>query len=180
LFDSNQQWLPAVRCVPSPNFNQRPADTEINLLVIHNISLPSGQFGNSYIEQLFTNCLDCCSHPDFNDLQDLRVSSHLLIDRNGVVTQFVPLDSRAWHAGDSKFCGRQGCNDFSIGIELEGTDDDPYTELQYQTLAMLTKQIRCLYPAITTDRIVGHSDIAPGRKTDPGKAFDWGYYFQLL
>lgn len=174
------QWLPDTRHIPSSNCNQRPADSEISLLVIHNISLPAGEFGGQCIEQLFTNCLDCTAHPDFQDLNGLRVSAHLLIDRHGAVTQFVPLCRRAWHAGQSEFGGQTGCNDFSIGIELEGTDDCPYTEQQYQALAKLTGQIRALYPAITSDRIVGHSDISPGRKSDPGKAFDWDYFFQLI
>jgi AmpD protein len=150
------------------------------LLVIHNISLPAGQFGGQCIEQLFTNCLDYSTHPDFSDLQGLHVSAHLLIDRHGTVTQFVPLCRRAWHAGESEYGGQAGCNDFSIGIELEGTDDCPYTEQQYQALAKMTEHIRDLHPAISTDRIVGHSDISPGRKSDPGKAFDWGYFFQLI
>lgn len=180
MHKSEDRWLPGVRRVPSPNFNQRPLDAVVDLLVIHNISLPAGQFGGPCIEQLFTNCLDCSTHPDFDSLQGLQVSAHLLIDRQGAATQFVPLNQRAWHAGESGFCGRYGCNDFSIGIELEGTDDCPYTEQQYQTLLALTAQIREVYPAIGKDRIVGHSDIAPGRKTDPGPAFDWRYYLQRL
>jgi AmpD protein len=152
----------------------------IDLLVIHNISLPAGQFGSGCIDQLFTNCLDCNAHPSFADLRGVEVSSHLLIDRQGELTQYVPFDQRAWHAGESCFNGRSGCNDFSIGIELEGTDYCPYTEQQYQSLARVVRQLMQNYPAITAANIVGHSDIAPGRKTDPGPAFDWSYFHQYL
>lgn len=167
------------RC-PSPNFNERPDNTSINLLVIHNISLPAGQFGGGYVEKLFTNCLDCSSHPGFDDLRSLEVSAHLFIDRCGEMTQFVPLNLRAWHAGESEYCGQRGCNDFSIGIELEGTDDCPYTDSQYTQLVKVTREILSHYPAITLEGIVGHRDIAPDRKTDPGKAFDWGRYKSLI
>jgi AmpD protein len=160
---------------PSPNHNERP-DGEISLLVIHNISLPPGQFGGPGIRQLFTNCLDPDAHPYYRDIYQLEVSAHLLIDRHGQITQFVPFDRRAWHAGRSCFEGRDNCNDFSIGIELEGTDDTPYTEAQYQTLARVTRCLMAAYPAITPARICGHSDIAPGRKTDPGPAFDWARF----
>lgn len=176
----HDHWISGVRRLCSPNFNQRPADAEVSLLVIHNISLPAGQFGSGCVEQLFTNCLDCCSHPDFASLEGLQVSAHLFIDRRGAVTQFVPLNCRAWHAGESEYCGRSGCNDYSIGVELEGTDDCPYTTEQYQSLVTMTQYLCKAYPAISKDRIVGHSDIAPGRKTDPGQAFDWGYYLGLL
>ncbi len=169
-------WLePAAHC-PSPNFGPRPPGTVIDLLVIHNISLPAGEFGNSYIRDLFCNCLNCDAHPSFADLRDLQVSSHLLIDRAGGVTQFVGFGDRAWHAGVSEFEGRANCNDFSIGIELEGTDAIPYTAEQYQVLVQVTHALQHQYPQISTQRIVGHSDIAPGRKTDPGPAFDWHYY----
>lgn len=177
---SSSVWLDGVNRVLSPNCNQRPAGSEIDLLVIHGISLPAGQFGSNSVEQLFTNCLDCSAHSGFEDLDGLQVSSHLFIDRHGKTTQFVPLDMRAWHAGVSEYCGRSGCNDFSIGIELEGTDELPYTEQQYQQLANLINVISNLYPGITPDRMVGHSDIAPGRKTDPGPSFDWAYFRQLL
>ncbi|WP_235015299.1 1,6-anhydro-N-acetylmuramyl-L-alanine amidase AmpD [Oceanicoccus sp. KOV_DT_Chl] len=173
-------WLPAVRQVPSPNYNQRPVDTKISLLVIHNISLPAGEFGSDCVEQLFTNCLDCSERDDFASLQGLEVSAHLFIDRLGRVTQFVPLNYRAWHAGESCFEGRSGCNDFSIGIELEGTDECPYTEHQYKSLRQMTRQIIKAYPAIIRRNIVGHSDIAPMRKTDPGPAFNWDYFFNQL
>lgn len=173
-------WLSGVRHQPSPNYNQRPAGAQIDLLVIHNISLPAGEFGTGCVEQLFTNCLDCNSHPSFSDLEGVKVSSHLLIDRAGQIIQFVPLHLRAWHAGDSSFQGRTGCNDFSIGVELEGTDHSPYTERQYESLQQLSRNIMALYPLISTDNIVGHSDIAPSRKTDPGEAFDWQRYLSGL
>lgn len=166
--------------VPSPNFNERPPNTEINLLVVHNISLPTGDFGGEAIEQLFCNQLDCSAHPSFESLIGLEVSSHLLIRRDGVVTQFVPFDQRAWHAGASSWQGVEGCNDYSIGIELEGTDEIPYTKLQYQQLVKISRLLMLYYPRITVERIVGHSDIAPGRKTDPGAAFDWEYFRQQL
>lgn len=166
--------------IKSPFYNQRPLDTQINLLVIHCISLPEGQFANKYIENLFTGCLDCSAQPSFSDLEGLEVSAHCVIRRDGLIEQYVPFEQRAWHAGISSFDGVEGCNDFSIGIELEGTDCTAYSEPQYDALVKVTKQIQMRYPLITTKRIVGHSDIAPGRKTDPGSGFDWPYYFQLL
>ena len=170
---SGCEWLRGVNRIPSPNFNSRPADAEISLLVIHNISLPPGEYGNAHISDFFTNQLDCHAHPYFTEIADLQVSSHFLIDRCGQVTQFVSLENRAWHAGQSCFQGRENCNDFSVGIELEGTDDEPYTSEQYGALAKLARQLMILCPAIREERIVGHSDIAPGRKTDPGPSFDW-------
>jgi AmpD protein len=164
----------------SPNYNQRPNPYDISLLVIHNISLPAGEYGNGCVEQLFTNCLDCRSNIEFADLEGLEVSAHLLIDRQGIVTQFVPFDLRAWHAGQSSYCGRDNCNDYSIGVELEGVDDSPYTERQYQSLIEVTQQLLQAYPKLNKKRIVGHSDIAPNRKTDPGPAFDWAYYLAAL
>lgn len=174
------QWLDNVRRVPSANCNQRPVGAEVSLLVLHNISLPAGQFGNQCIEQLFTNCLDCQSHPDFSDLEGIEVSAHLLIDRMGDVTQFVPFNQRAWHAGLSHYEGRDNCNDFSLGIELEGVDDKPYTAQQYRSLTDVSLRIMQVFPAISIDTIVGHCDISPGRKTDPGPAFDWHLYLQSL
>lgn len=173
-------WLPNIRQVPSPNFNQRPAGAEVSLLVIHNISLPAGVFGSGCVEQLFTNCLDCNAHTSFDSLRGVEVSAHLFVDRDGLITQFVPLNYRAWHAGESSFEGRPNCNDYSIGIELEGEDNCPYTEVQYSALQALTRQIRDHYPLISRKNILGHSDIAPVRKTDPGPAFDWGYYINSL
>lgn len=153
----------------SPNCNQRPS-SEVSLLVIHNISLPPDEFDNAYIEQLFTNQLDYNQHPYFQTLIGVEVSAHLLIKRDGSILQFVPFDKRAWHAGQSNFKGREDCNDFSIGIELEGGDDIEYTHRQYQALNDSIKALKSCYPI--TD-IVGHSDIAPGRKTDPGASFNW-------
>ncbi len=164
----------------SPNQDERPPGTSVNLLVIHNISLPPGEFGGPWLNDLFHNRLDPEMHPFFQEIAGLTVSTHLLIRRGGELIQYVPLQQRAWHAGASSFQGCEQCNDFSIGIELEGTDDTPYTEQQYQTLAATTRQIMELFPAITTDRIKGHSDIAPGRKSDPGPAFDWDHFFELL
>ena len=168
--------LASARWLESPNQDVRPDTASINLLVIHNISLPPGEFGGEHIDQLFTNCLDPQAHPFFQEICHLRVSSHLLIQRDGRITQYVPFDRRAWHAGESSYQGQAACNDFSIGIELEGTDDDPYTDAQYQVLERVTRELMSCYPGITVDRIVGHSDIAPTRKTDPGAAFDWPRY----
>jgi AmpD protein len=173
-------WLTRVRCVPSPNCDARPAGTAIELLVVHGISLPSRQYGGGYIDQLFTNTLDIESHAFFRELEDLRVSAHALIDRRGLVTQYVSFHRRAWHAGASSFKGRAGCNDFSIGIELEGCDDEPYENAQYRVLALLTKLLMSAWPGIGLDRVVAHSDIAPGRKTDPGTAFDWARFNKML
>jgi len=158
---------------PSPNQDERPGDTEPELLVIHGISLPPGEFGGPHIESLFTNCLDCEAHPYFRELESLCVSTHLLIRRDGDLIQFVPFARRAWHAGESSFRGRSCCNDFSIGIELEGTDDTPYSDAQYAHLVAVIHAIITAYPRISARRIAGHCDVAPGRKTDPGPAFDW-------
>lgn len=166
--------------IESPHYNDRPIETDISLLVIHCISLPEGLYGGKQITQLFTGCLDCNEHPSFNELRDLKVSAHCVIKRNGKVEQYVPFNKRAWHAGVSFFSGTENCNDFSIGIELEGTDKSIYTTSQYQALAILTDEIMCEYTAITKQRIKAHSDIAPGRKTDPGQLFDWNTYFSLL
>jgi AmpD protein len=173
-------WLQPAVHKPSPNFNQRPLNTGIDLLVIHNISLPPGEFGGDFIAQLFCNTLDCSAHPALHDLHGVQVSSHLLIDRAGLVTQFVSFDDRAWHAGVSQFHGRDNCNNFSIGIELEGTDTCPYTTEQYYRLAQIARLLMIHYPAITPAHIVGHSAIAPGRKTDPGESFDWSFFHSLL
>lgn len=151
----------------------------MELLVIHNISLPPRQYGGGYIDALFTNTLDAAAHPYFAGIAHLRVSSHLLIARDGSVTQYVPFNMKAWHAGESEFGGRTACNDFSIGIELEGCDEQPFEERQYRQLARITRLLRQAYPGLRDDHIVGHSDIAPGRKTDPGPCFDWAHYRQL-
>lgn len=166
-------WLAGVRRVPSPNHDARPTGTEIDLLVVHGISLPPGRFGGPHIERLFTNRLDPKGHPYFARLVGLEVSAHLLIRRDGAVVQFVPFGARAWHAGASEHRGRTRCNDFSIGVELEGADEVPYTARQYARLATVARLLMRAHPGITPARIVGHSDIAPGRKTDPGPAFDW-------
>ena len=174
------QWLEeAIPCL-SPNHDSRPADTRINLLVIHNISLPPGEFGGPWIQDLFLNKLDPRRHPYFREIAHLQVSSHLLIRRDGQLLQFVPLEQRAWHAGVSCFQGQEKCNDFSIGIELEGSDETAFTDAQYATLAATTRSIQALYPEIDKAHIVGHSDIAPERKTDPGPNFDWPRYRALL
>ena len=168
------------RWVPSPNFGSRPDGTDISLLVIHNISLPPGQFGTGCVEQFFCNALDAAQDPYFETMTDLKVSSHLLIERDGAVIQFVRFTDRAWHAGQSEFAGRDNCNDYSIGIELEGTDHEPYTAAQYEQLALITRDLMRSYPAITYDRVTGHEHIAPGRKTDPGPAFEWDRYFDSI
>lgn len=173
----NDGWCSNVLCEPSPNFDARAADTRIDLLVIHNISLPPGQFGGPYIADLFGNRLDCDAHPYFDQLRALRVSAHFLIRRDGKVMQFVSTNDRAWHAGASSFCGRERCNDFSIGIELEGTDFEAFEPVQYDRLAELTVALKARYPL--TD-VAGHEHIAPGRKTDPGPFFDWARYQELL
>ena len=166
-------WLVGARWVKSPNYNQRPEACDINALVIHNISLPPGQFGQNYIDQFFTNCLDCGRHPFFAEIEGVEVSAHFLINRQGEVTQYVSVFDRAWHAGQSSLAGELDCNNFSIGIELEGCDDSGFEGLQYIALQDLAKTLIEQFPAITRQRIVGHSDIAPGRKTDPGPFFDW-------
>ena len=173
-------WLPQARRVPSPNWDERPQGLAIDLLVIHGVSLPPGEFGGPWIDALFQNRLDPGAHPYFGPIATLRVSSHLLIRRDGKLIQYVDLRQRAWHAGVSWFGGRERCNDFSIGIELEGADEIPYEPVQYQVLADTSRVLLRHFPAITPERIVGHSDIAPGRKTDPGPAFDWARYRQLL
>ncbi|WP_345873398.1 1,6-anhydro-N-acetylmuramyl-L-alanine amidase AmpD [Shewanella algae] len=172
-------WYKEAEPSPSPHFNHRP-DGEVSLLVIHNISLPAGRFGLPYIEQLFLGTLDTETDASFAGLKGLEVSAHFLIRRDGELRQFVSVDQRAWHAGVSNFEGRSGCNDFAIGIELEGTDDSGFTEEQYHKLITLTQSLQQAYPDITKERIVGHSDIAPGRKTDPGPGFDWQRYLQAL
>ncbi len=159
--------------IPSPNCNDRPDPEDISLIVIHNISLPPGQFDGDAVIKFFTNQLDFSSHPYYQKIKDMKVSSHLFLRRNGSWIQFVPFAKRAWHAGESSWEGRANCNDYSIGIELEGTDSEFYTDEQYEQLRIMLVKLRVQYPKITPDRIVGHSDIAPARKTDPGSSFDW-------
>lgn len=175
----NNGWISDVEHQPSPHYTPRETKEEINLLVVHNISLPPNEFGGSYITDLFLGTLDPQAHPYFESIYKLEVSAHCLIRRDGHIIQYVSFDDKAWHAGVSSFNGRDKCNDFSIGIELEGADDIPYTSLQYQQLAFLTKALQKHYP-IVDEHIVGHNDIAPGRKTDPGDAFDWQKFYQLL
>ena len=171
--------LLGARQVPSPNFNARPTDQEIQLLVIHNISLPPSQFGGGYIEQFFQNQLDWSQHPYFQTIQGMQVSAHLLILRTGEVLQFVNFADRAWHAGRSSYLAQPECNDYSIGIELEGSDDLPFEAAQYQSLVRVVHCLQQTYPSIQ-QHIAGHSDIAPGRKTDPGPYFDWQYFREQL
>jgi AmpD protein len=161
---------------PSENRDDRPPGARVDLLVIHSISLPPGEFGGHWIDDLFMNRLDATAHPHFSEIEALKVSCHLLIKRTGQIVQYVPLNRRAWHAGASNYCGRTCCNDFSIGIEVEGSDEIPFTDAQYQALNQVTREIIRYYPAITRDRITSHAAIAPGRKTDPGPLFDWPRY----
>ncbi len=172
----DQGWWQGARHNPSPHCDARPDESPPSLLVLHNISLPPGQFGTEHIDDLFMGRLQANAHPFFADIATLRVSAHFLIRRDGEVVQYVPLHRRAWHAGVSVFQGQARCNDFSIGVELEGTDHCPYDERQYQSLHSLSLDILAQCPRITPGRIVGHNDIAPGRKTDPGASFDWQRY----
>jgi N-acetyl-anhydromuramoyl-L-alanine amidase len=173
-------WLGGVERLPSPHRDARPADTVIDLLVIHGISLPPGEFGGPWIDDLFLARLDPEAHPYFGAIAGAPVSAHLLIRRDGRCTQYVSFDERAWHAGTSCFAGRERCNDYSIGIEVEGADDRPFEPIQYRVLARVTRALMASYPGIGPERIAGHSDIAPGRKTDPGPHFDWAFYRSLL
>ena len=157
----------------SPNFDSRPKDTDISLIVIHSISLPPGKYGGNEIKDFFLNELDTSNHEYFESIKNLKVSSHIVIKRTGEIIQFVPFNKRAWHAGISSYLGKENCNDYSIGIELEGTDDSEFTDEQYNSLINLTSSLIRSYPNLSEDRLVGHSDIAPGRKSDPGIFFDW-------
>jgi N-acetyl-anhydromuramoyl-L-alanine amidase len=165
--------LVGVRQVLSPHCDPRPAGVAPELLVVHGISLPPGEFGGPWIDRLFTGGLPGDAHPYFKTIEGLRASAHVLIRRDGKLVQYVPFTERAWHAGKSEYQGRTGCNDFSIGVELEGTDDLAYTDAQYAQLAALAAALLATYPTMSAEHIVGHSDVAPGRKTDPGPAFDW-------
>ena len=166
-------WLSGAVVRPSPNCNDRPRPGDIALVVIHGITVPPGRFGTGLVEALFLNTLDFTLHPALAELEGVRLSAHLFIDRGGAVTQFVPFHRRAWHAGVSSFGGRENCNDFAIGIELEGTDDTPYADAQYARLTEILQALFRRYPQLSPSRVVGHAEIAPGRKTDPGPAFDW-------
>ena len=165
--------LSGARYCESPNQDERPAGQALELVVVHGISLPPGEFGGDYIEQLFTNKLDWTEHPYFEAIRGMEVSAHVLIRRDGEVVQFVPFHRRAWHAGQSSFRGRERCNDFAIGIELEGEDETAYEDIQYSTLAGVIAALIAAYPELDARHVAAHSDIAPGRKTDPGPAFDW-------
>lgn len=169
-------WISEARKVISPNFDARPEGTKIDLLVVHGISLPPGEFGGHWIEDFFVNRLDVNAHPYFLEIRNLKLSPHLLVRRDGGLVQFVSMDNRAWHAGESTYCGRAGCNDYSIGIELEGTDEIEYTPEQYTQLAKVSAMLMKYYPLVTPKRIVGHCDIAPGRKTDPGPSFSFSHF----
>jgi AmpD protein len=162
-----------VRRVVSPNYDERPPGAQLELIVVHGISLPPGKFGTGWIDRFFCNDLPADADPFFATICELVVSSHVLIARDGALTQYVPFNRRAWHAGRSSYCGRTACNDFSVGIELEGTDDLPYAAAQYRALVKLIAALKRSYPSLRDAEVVGHSDIAPGRKTDPGPAFDW-------
>ena len=172
--DTSTGLIVGIKQILSPYFDERPAGVAPDLIVLHGISLPPGEFGGPWIARLFTGNLPAAEHPSFIERASLRVSAHLLIRRDGHVVQFVSFKDRAWHAGRSVWQGREACNDYSIGIECEGTDEVPYEAAQYATLRVLLPMLLEAYPAITADRIVGHSDVAPGRKTDPGASFDWG------
>jgi AmpD protein len=172
--------LQQARQCPSPNCDARPEGCPPSLLVIHGISLPPGEYGGPWIDQLFQNCLRADAHPYFAGIAGLKVSSHVLIRRDGELVQYVPFQQRAWHAGVSSYQGRERCNDFSIGIELEGQDEAPYEAVQYQALARVILALEQSYPGIDRSRMAGHSEIAPGRKTDPGPAFCWDRLAELL
>lgn len=180
MFKISNHLLEKAEFIESPNFSERPNNYDLSLLVFHNISLPPGEFGGSHIKDFFTNTLDLSASTYFQGLKEEKVSSHLLIDRKGHLIQFVPFNKSAWHAGVSSFEGRENCNDFSIGIEIEGTDDIPYTDAQYLTLQSVSKCLIKAFPKILLDNIVGHSDISPNRKTDPGKSFDWKRFRESL
>ncbi|MGD8808071.1 MAG: 1,6-anhydro-N-acetylmuramyl-L-alanine amidase AmpD [Gammaproteobacteria bacterium] len=173
-------WISGVRIVDSPNCDDRPNNEAPSLIVIHGISLPPGEYGGGYIDALFTNDLPIDRHSYFAEIAHLRVSSHALIERTGRLTQYVSFSRRAWHAGTSSHCGRVACNDFSVGIELEGVDEKPYDRRQYQVLAALIKALRSRYATLREADIVGHCDVAPDRKTDPGPAFDWARLHEML
>lgn len=172
-------WLPQARQCPSPNFDARPGG-DVSVIVVHAISLPPSEFGGSEIESFFCNRLDCDAHPYFDQIRDLTVSAHFLVRRDGEVLQFVSTHDRAWHAGESQFMGRAAVNDFSIGIELEGAEEIPFEIVQYTQLASLCRALMKRHPAIDPTRVTGHSDIAPGRKWDPGPHFDWSRFRTLL
>ena len=178
--DIENGLMRGVRQIASPNYDSRPPGVEADLIVVHGISLPPGEFGGPWIDRLFTNALPADVHPYFTEVCSMRVSSHLVVKRDGAVTQYVKFTERAWHAGKSIYQGREACNDFSVGVELEGTDTLPYEAAQYGALAKIVAALCAAYPRLSPQRVVGHSDIAPGRKTDPGPAFDWPLARRLI
>jgi N-acetyl-anhydromuramoyl-L-alanine amidase len=180
IIDRVSGWLEGARRVESPNSDDRPAGVDPDLIVVHGISLPPGRFGDGWIDRFFLNELPAAADPYFATIADLRVSAHALVARDGGLTQYVSFNRRAWHAGNSLHCGRTACNDFSVGIELEGTDDVPYELAQYEKLADVIRALRHAYPSLRGAEVVGHSDISPGRKTDPGASFDWPRLRRLL
>ncbi len=169
-----------MRILSSPHYNERPESTAIDLIVLHAISLPAGDFSMRYVEQLFLGTLDVAVHPSFADLEGVAVSAHFVVARDGLVTQFVPCEQRAWHAGLSSWQGREQCNDYAIGIEMIGDEQRPFTDAQYRETATLCRQLMYRYPNICRERIVGHQDIAPNRKWDPGKQWDWSRFYRVL
>jgi len=178
--DAPTGLLAGVRQVLSPHFDERPSGAQPELLVVHGISLPPGEFGGPWIDRLFTGTLPWGAHPYFKEIEGLRASAHALIHRDGRIVQYVPFQLRAWHAGKSEYAGRSACNDFSIGIELEGAETLPYTDAQYEALLGVTAALLSTYPTLSPERIAGHSDIAPGRKSDPWQSFDWARYRAAL
>jgi N-acetyl-anhydromuramoyl-L-alanine amidase len=178
--DLESGLMRGVRQIASPNHDPRPPGVEADLIVVHGISLPPGEFGGPWIDRLFTNSLPADAHPYFAEVGDMRVSAHLVVGRDGALTQYVSFRERAWHAGKSIYQGREACNDYSVGVELEGTDDLPYEESQYHSLAKVVAALCAAYPRLSPERLAGHNDIAPGRKTDPGPAFDWPHARRLI
>ncbi len=176
----SSHWLDQAKKIVTSNFDERPLETDISLIIIHCISLPPNQFGGSYIDQLFCNKLNPDEHPYFKEVFNLKVSAHLLINRSGEITQYVAFNKRAWHAGLSEYKGRSQCNDYSIGIELEGTETQQYTDKQYEKLTLVSKALFNYYPGLSSKNIVGHCHIAPERKTDPGKSFNWEKFLIAL
>ena len=173
-------WVEGTSRLLSPNYDHRPNGQLPEVLVIHAISLPPGDYTGDAVARFFLNQLDSGAHPYFDEISNLKVSAHFFIRRDGQIIQFVPVSHRAWHAGKSEHRGRSNVNDFSLGVELEGTDTDAFTALQYETLSVLTRVLTTSFPAITPENIVGHSDVAPGRKTDPGPGFDWARYCRMI
>ena len=180
LINEKSGWSNIWRNAYSPNYNDRPTDQDVSLLVIHCISLPAAKYGGSNVEDFFLNRLDTSKDLEFNSLRTVKVSAHFFIKRTGEIVQFVSVYDRAWHAGKSIYRNSINCNDFSVGVELEGVDNDLFHSQQYESLVILTKELQRMFPLISNNRIVGHEEISPGRKTDPGSGFDWDYYLDRL